>query len=51
MLLEALADPAHDRHEEMKHWTGGAFDPERFDPGKVRFDDPQERWTRAFRKS
>lgn len=50
-LLEALADPAHDQHEEMKHWTGGAFDPERFDPGNVRFDDPQERWNRAFRKS
>jgi hypothetical protein len=28
-LLEALADPKHERHDELKEWSGG-FDPERF---------------------
>src|SRR5262249_4936275 len=30
-LLEALADPKHKRHEELKEWVGGEFDPEAFD--------------------
>ncbi|MCL2780570.1 MAG: plasmid pRiA4b ORF-3 family protein [Actinomycetia bacterium] len=30
-LLAALADPAHEEHESMLEWTGGGFDPERFD--------------------
>ena len=34
-LLEALADPAHERHEELVEWSsdwqGAAFDPEAFD--------------------
>jgi hypothetical protein len=30
-LLEVLADPAHEDHEHMLSWVGGAFDPEAFD--------------------
>jgi len=30
-LLDALADPSHDRHGELLEWLGGPFDPERFD--------------------
>ena len=30
-LLEALADPTHDRHSELLDWIGGTFDPEHFD--------------------
>jgi len=30
-LLEALADPNHPEHEELKEWAGDAFDPEHFD--------------------
>lgn len=34
-LLDALADPKHEEHEDMKAWTesvvGGSFDPEAFD--------------------
>jgi len=49
-LLEALIDPTHDEHEDMLHWIGGTFDPEYFDPAKVKFDDPQERCMRAFKR-
>ena len=30
-LLEALADPNHERHEELKAWVGGGWDASRFD--------------------
>jgi hypothetical protein len=30
-LLEALADPTHEEHEELTDWIGEDFDPERFD--------------------
>jgi hypothetical protein len=26
-LLEALADPGHERHDELTEWIGGSFDP------------------------
>jgi hypothetical protein len=29
-FLEAMADPKHENHREMKEWIGGRFDPERF---------------------
>ncbi len=31
-FLVAIADPAHEEHEEWKQWAGGNFDPEHFDP-------------------
>jgi len=30
-LLEAIADPAHEEHEELLEWVGEDFDPEHFD--------------------
>jgi len=33
----------------MLQWLGGGFDPEQFSPEEVKFDDPQQRWKRAFR--
>jgi hypothetical protein len=33
-LLEALADPQHERHEEFMEWCG-SLDPEAFDPAKA----------------
>ncbi|MDR1079789.1 MAG: plasmid pRiA4b ORF-3 family protein [Deltaproteobacteria bacterium] len=30
-LLEILADPDHEEHEEMMEWTGGPIDPKEFD--------------------
>jgi hypothetical protein len=29
-LLEALADPKHEQHEEIKEWVGGGWDASRF---------------------
>ncbi|HET7488744.1 MAG TPA: plasmid pRiA4b ORF-3 family protein [Acidimicrobiales bacterium] len=34
-LLEALADPDHEEHDEFAQWVGGAFDPEAFDLAAV----------------
>jgi hypothetical protein len=34
-MLEALGDPAHERHREFVEWIGGDFDPERFDLAAV----------------
>jgi hypothetical protein len=47
-MLEAINDPAHEQHAEMLQWLGGDFDPELFDADSVKFDDPKERWKRAF---
>jgi hypothetical protein len=30
-LLEALANPAHEEHEQYRQWTGEDFNPEAFD--------------------
>lgn len=30
-LLDALADPAHESHDELREWIGGDFDPAFFD--------------------
>ena len=36
-------------HDEMLEWCGGWFDPEWFDPGLVRFGNPDARWRVVFR--
>ena len=33
-FLEALVDPKHERHDDMKEW-GGDFDPKKFDPKRA----------------
>jgi hypothetical protein len=47
-FLEAIHDSEHPSHNELLDWAGGEFDPDRFDPGAVSFDDPRERWEIAF---
>lgn len=37
-LLEVLADPAHEEHEHLVDWVGGALDPEAFDLAKTNAD-------------
>lgn len=34
-FLDAIADPTHDRHEELLEWIGGSFDPVAFDATEV----------------
>jgi hypothetical protein len=34
-LLEAISDPAHEQHEELRDWLGGEFDPEAFSVDEV----------------
>ena len=47
-LLGVMSDPKHSDHSTVMEWVGGPFDPERFDAASVVFEDPEERWERAF---
>jgi hypothetical protein len=37
-LLEALANPAHEDHDELLEWIGGPFDPTHFDVAQANAD-------------
>ncbi len=43
-LLSIIKNPKHEEYEEMLEWLGGEFNPEKFDPDSVLFDDPKERF-------
>ena len=47
-LLEIIADPKHEEHEEMTAWLGRPWDAEAFDPAQVHFDNPKQRRKRAI---
>ena len=47
-FLRKLSDPSDPEHRDMMDWIGGSFDPAEFERADVHFDDPQERWGRAF---
>lgn len=47
-LLEAIYIPLHEEHTSSRTWAGKSFHSERFDPVKVRFDNPKKRWNIAF---
>lgn len=51
-LLKTIQNPRHKEHKRMVGWLremkGPGFDPNAFDPGSVRFDDPLKRWKVAF---
>jgi hypothetical protein len=53
-LLDIIKDPNHDEYAEMIDWLKGhvvnyyPYNPDEFDPGKVRFWNPQKRWKMAF---
>jgi hypothetical protein len=47
-LLEAWRDPEHEEHESWRTWVGPRFDPERFDPAKVRFEKPARRLREVY---
>lgn len=47
-FLKVLKNPGHEEYEDLLVWAGGKFDPEYFDPEKVRFMDPLKRRKAAF---
>ena len=47
-FLKVLKNPNHEEYEDLLNWAGGKFDPEYFDPKKVRFMDPTKRRKTAF---
>jgi hypothetical protein len=47
-FVVSLADPDDPEHDRNLEWVGGSFAPDAFNPRDVKFDDPQERWNRAF---
>lgn len=47
-LLTVIQTPTHDEYERTLQWLGGHFDPEKFGPKLVKFDDPARRYELAF---
>lgn len=47
-LLETIKNPDHEEYENMMTWLGGEFDPEHFDAGRVKFDNPKKRLKNLF---
>jgi hypothetical protein len=47
-MLEALADPEHERHAEIREWVGDDFDPHAFDAEPLRANVAAlaKRWSR-----
>ena len=49
-FLATIANPRHPEHVSMMEWSGGNYDPDKFDPHAVAFDDPRKRWKIAFER-
>lgn len=47
-FIEIISDPEDDDYDSMLEWVGGSYDPKLFDAKKVKFDNPRQRWKRAF---
>jgi Plasmid pRiA4b ORF-3-like protein len=47
-LLEILNNPRHEEYKASRIWAGKNFNPEKFDATKIRFDNPQLRWTQTW---
>jgi len=47
-LIEVINKPKHPERKEILEWVGGSYDPNHFDPKKVKFDNPTKRWKKAF---
>jgi pRiA4b ORF-3-like protein len=47
-LLTVIETPTHEDYERTLQWLGGRFDAEKFDPKRVKFDDPARRYELAF---
>ena len=49
-FLRAIANRRHPEHRSMLEWAGGGYDPDAFDPKAVVFDNPRQRWKKAFER-
>ena len=49
-FLEAMADAGHAEHAEYRAWIGRRWDPDAFDPRKVKFGDPKVRLRRLMKE-
>jgi hypothetical protein len=47
-VLATLADKGHPEHASVRRWVGPRFDPEKFDPQRVKFMDPRRRLRRML---
>jgi len=47
-FITIIKNPRHKERKELLEWVGGKYDPEKFDPKKVKFDNPKIRWRKAF---
>ena len=47
-LLKIIRNPSNAEYESMMEWLGGKYNPDVFDPKKVKFDNPLKRWRVAF---
>jgi hypothetical protein len=53
-LLKVIGNPKHKEYEDFISWLKGhaknyyPYDPEKFEPEKVHFDNPRKRWRIAF---
>jgi len=47
-FIIAINDPNHEEHDKFLQWVGGKYDPNKFSPKKVKFDNPRKRWFKAF---
>lgn len=50
-FLSVIKNPKHKEHKEFLEWVGGKYDPEKFEPKKVKFDNPKVKWCHAFREA
>lgn len=47
-FIEAVSTPRHPERKELLAWVGGKYEPNKFDPKRVKFDNPNKRWKSAF---
>ena len=50
-LLEVISDPSNEEYDEMITWLGKKYDPEKFKPEEIKFDNPMKRLKKAFPNS
>jgi prepilin-type processing-associated H-X9-DG protein len=47
-LINIFSGPKNDSYKEMVDWLGRVYEPEKFNVFEIKFEDPQERFRKAF---